>query len=42
MSMMTSVESADNASVMKWFAKGMDEGENGIVVYPNLQTFREI
>ena len=42
MSRMTSVESADIESVMKWFENGMDEGENGIVVYPNLQTFREI
>ena len=42
MSIMTSVESADIESVMKWFENGMDEGENGIVVYPNLQTFREI
>jgi hypothetical protein len=42
MSRMTSVESADIESVMKWFENGMDEGEHGIVVYPNLQTFREI
>ena len=42
MSRMTSVESADIESVMKWFENVMDEGENGIVVYPNLQTFREI
>jgi hypothetical protein len=42
MSRMTSVESADIESVMKWFENGVDEGENGIVVYPNLQTFREI
>ena len=42
MSMMASVESADIESVMKWFENGMDEGENGIVVYPNLETFREI
>ncbi len=42
MSRMTSVESADIDSVMKWFENGMEEGENGIVVYPNLQTFREI
>ena len=40
--MMTSVESADIESVMKWFENGMQEGENGIVVYHNLQTFREI
>jgi hypothetical protein len=42
MSRMTSVESADIESVMKWFENGMDEGEHGIVVYPNLHTFREI
>jgi hypothetical protein len=42
MSKMTSVESADIESVMSWFENGMEEGENGILVYPNLQTFREI
>ena len=29
-------------SVMQWFEDGMEEGENGILVYPNMQTFREI
>jgi hypothetical protein len=29
-------------SVMEWFEDGIDEGENGILVYPNMQTFREI
>jgi hypothetical protein len=29
-------------SVMEWFEDGMEEGENGILVYPNMQTFREI
>ena len=27
---------------MKWFNEGIGEGENGIVIYPNLQTFRQI
>src|SRR5215203_2556226 len=27
---------------MKWFHEGITEGENGIVIYPNLQTFRQI
>jgi len=27
---------------MKWFDEEIAEGENGIVIYPNLQTFREI
>jgi hypothetical protein len=27
---------------MKWFNEEIAEGENGIVIYPNLQTFREI
>jgi hypothetical protein len=42
MSIMTSVESADIGSIMQWFENRIDEGENGIVVYPNLETFREI
>lgn len=29
-------------SVMQWFEDGIEEGENGILVYPNMQTFREI
>jgi cell division protein FtsB len=29
-------------SVMEWFEYGLEEGENGILVYPNMQTFREI
>ena len=29
-------------SVMQWFEDGMEAGENGILVYPNMQTFREI
>jgi hypothetical protein len=27
---------------MKWFDEEIAEGENGIVIYPNLQTFRQI
>jgi hypothetical protein len=27
---------------MKWFHEGITEGENGIVIYPNLQTLRQI
>jgi hypothetical protein len=27
---------------MKWFHEGIAEGENGIVIYPNVQTFRQI
>jgi hypothetical protein len=42
MSIMTSVESADIGSIMQWFENRIVEGENGIVVYPNLETFREI
>jgi hypothetical protein len=29
-------------SVMQWFEDGIEEGENCILVYPNMQTFREI
>jgi len=29
-------------SVMEWFEDGIEAGENGILVYPNTQTFREI
>jgi hypothetical protein len=42
MSMMTSAESADIGSIMRWFENPIEGGENGIVVYPNLETFREI
>lgn len=38
----TSVKSSDIESVMQWFENGIQKGENGILVYPNLQTFREI
>src|SRR5829696_6037855 len=29
-------------SVMKWFNEEVGHGENGIIIYPNLQTFRQI
>ena len=32
----------NNESIMKWFDEEVGEGENGIVIYPNLQTFRQI
>ena len=34
----------DNNSelIMKWFEKEVGEGENSILVYPNLQSFRQI
>jgi hypothetical protein len=37
-----SVESHDIQSIIHWFEDGIEEGENGILVYPNMQTFREI
>lgn len=37
------IESENNESIMKWFDEGIGGGgENGIVIYPNLQTFRQI
>ena len=37
------VESGNNnESVMKWFDEEIGDGENGIIIYPNLQTFRQI
>ncbi|HEX5977941.1 MAG TPA: MEDS domain-containing protein [Nitrososphaeraceae archaeon] len=39
---MTSAGSHRIESVMQWFENGIDEGENCILVYPNMQTFREI
>ena len=38
----SSVESFDIQSIMEWFNGGIEDGENGILVYPNLQTFRQI
>jgi hypothetical protein len=35
-------ENNNNASIMKWFDQEVGDGENGIVIYPNLQTFRQI
>jgi hypothetical protein len=29
-------------SVMEWFNEEVGQGENGIIIYPNLQTFRQI
>jgi hypothetical protein len=40
--MRSSFESSDIESIMQWFEHGIEEGENGILVYPDLQTFREI
>ncbi len=40
--MRSSVESAGIESVMKWFEETIEDGEDGILVYPNLQTFRQI
>jgi hypothetical protein len=40
--MRSNVESSDIESIMQWFNSGIGDGENGILVYPNLQTFREI
>ena len=31
-----------NESIMKWFNNEVGDGENGIVIYPTLQTFRQI
>ncbi|HJU35451.1 MAG TPA: hypothetical protein VJ695_10045 [Nitrososphaera sp.] len=37
------VESKDNEeSILKWFDEDVEDGENTILVYPNLQTFRQI
>lgn len=35
-------DSEGNELIKKWFKEGIAEGENGIVIYPNLQTFRQI
>ncbi len=32
----------NNESIQKWFNDEVGDGENGIVVYPNLQSFRQI
>jgi hypothetical protein len=40
--MRSSAESSDIETVMEWFEERIEDGENSIVVYPNLQTFRQI
>jgi hypothetical protein len=40
--MRSSAESSDIESVMEWFEHEIGDGENSILVYPNLQTFRQI
>jgi hypothetical protein len=40
--MRSSAESSDIEIIMQWFEDGIEDGENGILVYPNMQTFREI
>jgi hypothetical protein len=32
----------NNKSIMKWLNDEIGDGENGIVIYPTLQTFRQI
>jgi hypothetical protein len=32
----------NNESIMKWLDKDVGQGENGIIIYPNLQSFRQI
>jgi MEDS: MEthanogen/methylotroph, DcmR Sensory domain len=34
--------SENNELIKKWFKEEITEGENGIIIYPNLQTFRQI
>ena len=34
--------SKNNESIKKWFNEEIAEGENGIIIYPSLQTFRQI
>ena len=36
------IESSDSESIMNWFEDEIGEGENGVLVYPNLPRFREI
>ena len=37
------MESKDNEeSIQRWLKKEVEDGENSILVYPNMQTFREI
>ena len=37
-----SAESSDIETIMQWFEEEIEDGENSILVYPNLQTFRQI
>ena len=40
---MVRTESKDNEeSIRRWFDKEVEDGENTILVYPNMQTFRQI
>ena len=34
--------SENNELIKKWFKEEVTEGENGIIIYPNLQTLRQI
>jgi hypothetical protein len=34
--------SENNELIKKWFKEEVAEGENGIIIYPSLQTFRQI
>jgi hypothetical protein len=34
--------SNDIEFIMKWFNDEIEKGDNSILIYPNLQTFREI
>ena len=43
MKVLVRIESKDNEeSIQRWFDKEVGDGENSILVYPNLQRFREI
>ena len=43
MKVLVRIESKDNEeSIQRWFDKEVGDGENGIVIYPNVQTFRQI
>jgi hypothetical protein len=40
---LTRIESKNNEeSILRWFDKEVEDGENSVFVYPNLQTFRQI
>jgi hypothetical protein len=43
MKIVVGTESKDNEeSIQRWFDKGVEDGENSILVYPSTQTFRQI